>query len=320
MRGMSVASMPVPTIVTWFAPRLEHPDWPYRKNTGHVAWRRHPVHDRCVSSLPAVEPPFEWFEESCGPSLRCHPLSAVAQHLFTSRHLQLSGQDPEGAWDALGVSLNVSPGHVLWLHQVHGTGVMVVRAGEAAQQPGVTEGDALISNDPARAIAVKAADCAPILLADRRTGAVGAVHAGWRGTAAGVVGKTVNAMQEAFGTRPADLVAAIGPAIGTCCYEVGTELVDAFAAAGHARHLVERWFLSPPPRRGERGVSTLRLDLAGANRDQLILAGVAEADVYLSGLCTANHLDVLTSFRAERERAGRLAGAIRARTVRHFAP
>ncbi|MEQ1758724.1 MAG: peptidoglycan editing factor PgeF [Vicinamibacterales bacterium] len=275
-----------------------------------------------MAPLPDVGPTFEWIEASWGPALCCRSLGAVAPHLFTSRQLRLSGDGPEmsEAWNALATSLAVSPGRVTWLHQVHGTGVVIVRSDQGLHRSAMTEGDALISDDPGVVIAVKAADCAPILLADRRTGSVGAVHAGWRGTAAGIVGKTVTAMQETFGTRPADLVAAIGPAIGTCCYEVGTDLVDAFAAAGHARHLIERWFLSPPPRRGERGVSTLRLDLAGANRDQLVLAGLAEGDVHLSGLCTANHLDVLTSFRAEREHAGRLAGAIRARGVRHSAP
>jgi copper oxidase (laccase) domain-containing protein len=115
-----------------------------------------------------------------------------------------------------------------------------------------------------------------------------------------------------FGTRPEDLVVAIGPAIGTCCYEVGPELVDAFAAQGHARYLIDRWFLAPPPRRGERARPALRLDLVGANRDQLVLAGVAEDRIHAVGLCTANHLEVLTSFRAEREHAGRMAGVIRA--------
>ena len=98
-----------------------------------------------------------------------------------------------------------------------------------------------------------------------------------------------------------------------CCYEVGTGVVDAFAAAGHARHLIDRWFVSTPPPRGSRARNALRLDVAGANRDQLVLAGVPEADVHLSGLCTAMHLDVLTSYRAEKEHAGRLVAAIRRR-------
>jgi copper oxidase (laccase) domain-containing protein len=108
------------------------------------------------------------------------------------------------------------------------------------------------------------------------------------------------------------VVAAIGPSIGACCYEVGSDLVDAFAAAGHERHLIDRWFLAPAPPRGSRERPKLRLDVAGANRDQLVLAGVPEEQIHLSGLCTAMHLDVLTSYRAEKENASRLAGVIRA--------
>jgi len=81
--------------------------------------------------------------------------------------------------------------------------------------------------------------------------------------------------------------------------------VDAFAAAGHERYLIDRWFMTPRDR-------NLRLDVAGANRDQLILAGVREEHIHVSGLCTAMHLDVLTSFRAEKAKAGRIAGVIRA--------
>lgn len=199
------------------------------------------------------------------------------------------------------------------LTQVHGNGVVVVRRGWD-RPSGTSEADVLVSDDPHVALVVRAADCVPMLLGDRRTGAVAAIHAGWRGTAAGAAAAALQNMHREFGTDPADIVAAIGPSIGACCYEVGSELVDAFAAAGHARHLIDRWFVTRPPARGSRERSTLRLDVAGANRDQLILAGVPEECVYAAGLCTAEHLDVLTSFRAEKELAGRLAGVIRART------
>ena len=140
---------------------------------------------------------------------------------------------------------------------------------------------------------------------------VAAVHAGWRGTAAGAAVAAVDALGREFGSSPSDLVAAIGPNIGACCYEVGTDLVDAFAAAGHERYLIDRWFLSPPPARGSNERPKLRLDVARANIDQLILAGVPEAQIYASGLCTAMHLDVLTSYRMEKDKAGRIAGVIR---------
>jgi YfiH family protein len=195
--------------------------------------------------------------------------------------------------------------------QVHGRVVVVVRAGEA---PGLVapEADAFVSSSPDVAVAIRVADCVPLLMADRTRGVVAAVHAGWRGTAARAAVAALEALEHEFGTRPADVVAAIGPSIGPCCYEVGTELVDAFAAAGHERYLIDRWFLAPAPPRGSRERRKLRLDVAGANRDQLLLAGVPEAQIYSLGLCTAMHLDVLTSYRAEKDAAGRLAGVIRA--------
>jgi copper oxidase (laccase) domain-containing protein len=88
--------------------------------------------------------------------------------------------------------------------------------------------------------------------------------------------------------------------------------VDAFAAAGHERYLIDRWFVAPAPPRGSRERPKLRLDVAAANRDQLLLAGVPDEQIHTSGLCTAMHLDVLTSYRAEKEAAGRFAGVIRA--------
>ena len=256
-------------------------------------------------TLPPVPESFEWTEESWGAGLRCRPLAALATHVFSTRQLELTGPTGQQA-----LASAVGARELAMLTQVHGATVIVARRGESGS---IREGDALIANDPEVAVAVRAADCVPVLMADRTTGAVAAVHAGWRGTAARAVPAALQALAREFGTRPSDVVAAIGPSIGVCCYEVGPELVDAFAAAGHERYLVDRWF---PIRRdvheGGARPGTLRLDVAGANRDQLVLAGVPEAQVHTAGLCTAMHLDVLTSYRAEKEKAGRIAAAIAA--------
>jgi YfiH family protein len=248
---------------------------------------------------------FSWTEESWGAALRCHPLEAIAPHLFTTRQLELSSP---AAYRQLAESVGAR--ETVSLTQVHGKAVVVVRREHPSPGSG-GKADVLVSDDPAAALVVRAADCVPLLLADTATGAVAAVHAGWRGTAARAAVAAVDALTREFGAKPADLVVAIGPSIGPCCYAVGSELVDAFAAAGHERHLIQRWFATPPPARGSRDKPTLRLDVAGANRDQLILAGVAEHNIHLSGLCTAMHLDVLTSYRAEKEKAGRIAGVIK---------
>jgi polyphenol oxidase len=263
-------------------------------------------------TLPAVTEPFHWTDESWGAALRCDPLERLASHLFTTRQLALSDAD---GWKALAAAVDVEPNRLVRVKQVHGNGVIVVRRGGSLPVAGI-EGDALVSDDPTVAIAVLAADCVPLLMVDAASGAVAAVHAGWRGTAAGVAVAALQALAREFGTKPERVTVAIGPAIGACCYEVGTELVDAFAAAGHARYLIDRWFLSPPPRGGDKPGTrnTLHLDVSGSNRDQLILAGVPDDQIFTAGLCTAMHLDVLTSYRAEKADAQRLAAVIRAST------
>ena len=240
----------------------------------------------------------------------CRPLAEVASHVFTTRELQLS---EVGAWRRAGALLGAVD--VVVLNQIHGCDVVAIRKGAAttSAQTALPDGDVLVTDDPDVAVAVKAADCVPVLMADRSSGVVAAAHAGWRGTAAGAAPAAVHALAREFGSKPKDLVVAIGPSIGPCCYEVGSELVDVFAAAGHPRHLIDRWFQALPPQRGSREPSTLRLDVAGANRDQLILAGVPEDSIHTCGLCTAMHDGILTSYRAEKEKAGRMAGIIRPR-------
>lgn len=145
------------------------------------------------------------------------------------------------------------------------------------------QGDALLENTPGAVVAVKTADCIPVLLADERLHAVAAVHAGWRGTAAAIVEKAVAAMRERFGSRPEDLHAAIGPGIGACCYEVGPEVAEQFGLGGR-----------------------VHLDLPAINRRQLREAGIADARIYSSGLCTMCRAGDFHSFRRDREAAGRM--------------
>jgi YfiH family protein len=144
-------------------------------------------------------------------------------------------------------------------------------------------GDALLERTPGAVVGVKTADCIPVLLVDERQRAVAAVHAGWRGTVAGIVGAAINAMHKRYGTEPADLHAAIGPGIGECCYEVGPEVAEQFGLEGR-----------------------VHLDLASVNRDQLLEAGLCPERIYLSNLCTMCRPDEFHSFRRDREAAGRL--------------
>ncbi len=163
---------------------------------------------------------------------------------------------------------------------------------------GWPEADIAVSDDSSVVLSVRAADCVPVLLADRHGRAVAAVHAGWRGTAAGAVIVAVRALAERFHTKPADVVAAVGPSIGACCYEVGADLAGHFSAHAEA----PCWFSSD---------ARPRLDLWRATRDQLTRAGVPAAQVHVAALCTFDHPALLHSYRRDGARAGRLVAAIR---------
>jgi polyphenol oxidase len=244
---------------------------------------------------------FAWTQETWGRALRCTALPA--RHLFTSRDLVL--RHDENEWPLVAASLGVPVERLLLITQVHGVQAAVVRRG---WRPPWTrpEADIIATDDPSIAIGVRVADCAPVLLFDRRLGAAAAAHAGWRGTAAGASTAAVETLQREFGSRAADLVAAIGPCLGACCGEVGPDVVEAFrAGAGAGPESIGAWF---SPGRGDRSF----LDLERANRDQLTRAGVDPGSIFTSGLCTKTHHDRLHSFRAERDAAGRMLGAIRA--------
>lgn len=253
-------------------------------------------------TLPTPSSDFRWTHEPWGPMLRCTPLEAVAQHGFTSRQLALRANDPaQAGWASATASVGCAVSRLARIRQVHGAAVRVVRSGDL--EAPIPEADAAITNDAGVAVAVVAADCVPVLLADPVSGAVAAVHAGWRGTAADAVGAAVAAMTREYGTTPADLVAAIGPSIGACCYDVGEELLTQFADAGHSSIDRAEWFS-----RDQAG--RLRLDLWQANADLLVRAGVPRSRVHVAGLCTKTHADVLESFRVDGERSGRMAAII----------
>jgi len=253
--------------------------------------------------LPQPSDGFEWTQAPWGDVLRCRPLLDVADHLFTVRNLEL--RDDQREWEQVAAALAVPPSQLLLIRQVHRAGVAVARRGRTGPwaRP---EADVIVSDDELSAIGVRVADCAPVLLADRRTGAVGAAHAGWRGTVQDAAGAAVRAMTCELASDPGDLVAAIGPCLGPCCGEVGDEVPQAFAEAGHDTERLGRWFSRGPSGR-------LHLDLWTANADQLIVAGLDPAHVHVARLCTKTHADLFHSFRAARERAGRMVAAIAAR-------
>jgi YfiH family protein len=255
-------------------------------------------------SVPQPNDGFTWTQEPWGEALRCAPLDAVAPHLFTTGNLRLMEDDP--AWHAVAGRMGVAREGLRLIRQVHGVGVALVRAGTAGgwSRP---EADVIVSDDPEAAIGVRVADCAPVLIGDRRQGVVGAVHAGWRGTMNGAAAVAVRALGEQFGSRPGDLVAAIGPCLGPCCGEVGPEVVELFREAGHAPGELNRWFAP-----GESGRPYL--NLWSANRDQLEGAGIPSSQIHTAEICTKTHAAILHSYRVHGAGAGRMVGVIRART------
>ena len=253
--------------------------------------------------------PFAWTPQPWGAALHSARLDEVALHLFTTRDLVLRGPHSDDGWRQLAAAMGVKASRLVRLKQVHGTGVIVIRAGESRKEAKTDAGrpraDIVMTDDPTVAVAVHVADCVPLLLADSVTGAVAAVHAGWRGTAAGAARQAVSAMQSHFGTRPVDLIAAMGPSIGPCCYQVGSDIVEAFRAAGTAHAQIREWFR--PLAEG----GPYRLDLAKASIDQLRAAGLDPANIDTCGLCTACHPSLFHSYRRDGVRTGRLAGVIR---------
>lgn len=187
--------------------------------------------------------------------------------------------------------------------QIHSADVRSVRdAEDASSEP--LPGDALTANIEKVLLAIQTADCMPILIADERTRAFASVHAGWRGTLAGIVARTVERMQQAYDSRPADLHAALGPAICAEVFEVGAEVLDAFR---EKYDYAETLFSNLKP--DGKG----HINLNRANTQQLIDAGVSPNRIYDSGLCTWLRNDLFFSYRLERgaeKPVGRLMGVI----------
>jgi polyphenol oxidase len=196
----------------------------------------------------------------------------------------------------------------MWrMNQVHGCHVLMVNDG--SMMSGVLPtADAAVSSRCEVGVVVKVADCVPILVADRHGDGVAAIHAGWRGTAQLIARSTVETMAHACGRPTSAFVAALGPSIGACCYQVGADVLAGFEArAAVAREgTYLRWFSQ---REGDR----LQLDLWRANRDQLLAAGVPASSIHVARLCTACHPGRFFSYRREGERAGRMLAAIRRR-------
>jgi len=192
--------------------------------------------------------------------------------------------------------------------QVHGADVRVVHTAEEAKPAENQRGetvycDVIVSDAKGVLAGVKTADCVPILIGDPVTRAFAAVHAGWRGTLATAVIVGVERLAEEFDVRPADLRVAIGAAAGPCCYEVGSEVIEAFSSK-----FVDGEKLFTPTTPGHA-----KVDLLKANRDQLISAGVKAERIHIAPICTMCRTDLFFSYRKEKRvygKTGRLMAVV----------
>lgn len=189
---------------------------------------------------------------------------------------------------------------IAFLRQIHSDRTLI------AEQPGlVGEGDAQISSRSGLTLAIRTADCLPVLLADVRNEVIAAVHAGWRGVVQEIVPKTVASMTRHFGTRTEDLLVAIGPGIGLCCFEVGPEVARQFA-----------WFF--PERQDLSGRA--KVDLVETVVRQLTTIGIRGPQIDNADLCSCCRPDLFHSYRRDRDAAGRMVSTIVIKTKRREKP
>lgn len=207
--------------------------------------------------------------------------------------------------------VGAAPAWLTFGRQVHDARVAAV--GNAERGAVFDDTDALITNASLVPLVILTADCAAIFFFDPVHRAVGIAHAGWRGTVSRIAARTVEAMRGAFGTTPGDLVAAIGPSIGPCCYQVGPDVIEAVAAAfpDHADELLlEPDMASAGSFRASVNEDKKHFDLWRANELALLEAGVRGDRIEVSRLCTACRTDLFYSHRAEKGNTGRFGGIV----------
>ena len=244
-------------------------------------------------------------------------LSKVSAQGFTTRHegvsrapynsLNLgantfdSPHNVQGNRSLLARSFGIKIEKLVMVNQCHGTDILVI------DEPNPDyahfhklQCDGIVTNQPGVMIAVGVADCLPLLLLDPVKGVVAALHAGWQGTAGNIAAKGVATLVKIFDSNADDILAALGPAIRSCCYEVDEPVMKAFAASG------ADWSVCA----AENGNGKWKLDLAAANREQLLAAGISDRNIEMTPQCVCCQHDWFFSYRRDEGETGRQAGFI----------
>ena len=228
-------------------------------------------------------------ELRCGVSTRNGGVSPDPMGLNLSFHVGDKPGNVEKNRNLFFGGLDIPLEKVAFTRQVHSAVV------QAAQHAGIYENcDALMTNQPDLYLAISVADCLPILLYDQTTATIAAIHSGWRGSKANIVGRGIALMQEKYDATPGTMVAYIGPSAGVCCYEVGEEV-----AADFEPTYLRRLNAAKP-----------HLDLKRFNHDLMVHAGIAEKNIEVSDYCTICNADLFHSFRRDDRRAGRMIALI----------
>ena len=225
----------------------------------------------------------------------------ASEGAFASLNFSVSVGDTEKNvahnWEILAAAFETPLSHFFMINQVHGDRVLIADdLGQRSSSDHPIPCDAVLTSKRGLAVGIKTADCIPILLVDRVARVIGAVHAGWRGTSLQISAKTIQMMKERFHSKPSDILAAAGPAIGSCCYQVDEQVYASFlkvddlcATAFQECKETGKWML----------------DLALVNRMQLMQSGVPEENISSAGICTSCRTDFFFSHRAEKEGTGR---------------
>lgn len=203
-------------------------------------------------------------------------------------------QDVQRNLSMIARTFSIPANRLVQMRQVHGDRIVPLD-GDAPGPGAAPPCDGLVTDRPGLAIGIKTADCVPLFFADRVRRVIGVAHAGWRGTALGIASKMVAVMRERFSSRVQDMLIAIGPSIGVCCYQVDGPVHDAFRTQAGVEG-----FLHPCPQKGR-----WMLDLASANRIALMDGGVPAEHIFVAGYCTACRQDLFFSHRATRGNTGR---------------
>lgn len=236
-------------------------------------------------------------------------LGGVSRGQYASMNMSFTnGDDPESVrenYNILFSSLGLDPNNAVLSHQTHTDNIRIITKEDIgkgiAKERDYSDVDGLVTNIPGVALVTQFADCVPLLFFDPKKQVIAASHAGWRGTVLEIGLKTVKIMRELFGSEPGDIVAAIGPSIGRCCYEVDDPVA---LEIEKIPYLKKEKLLFP------KGQGKYQLDLRETNRQILINAGIKDSNIYVSDLCTCCHSEIFHSHRATAGKRGNLAAVI----------